>query len=119
MANVVVGSISYDEFVLILQNLSGHFSGPVKHPENFDRLASHPVGNKVRRAADYQLAGAGNPSRPARGRMGTKFLDACDDTFHYSRRRFRIVTRDVLGRLIEVLKRTRKPPNLHRVSTSS
>jgi len=52
---------------------------------------SHPIGDKVRRATDYQLAGAGNSSRPARGRMGTKSLNAGHDTFHYSRRRFRIV----------------------------
>jgi hypothetical protein len=50
--------------------------------------------------------------------MGAKSLNACDDTFHYSRRRSRVVTRDVRSFLIEITERAPKPPYLHRASTS-
>src|SRR5208283_3007330 len=96
----------------------GPFSGPMEHPENFNPPATHPVGDKVRRAPNYQLSRAGNPSRPAGARMRAKSLNACHDTVHCSCRRSRIVTRDVCGLLVEVNERAPEPPYLHRASTS-
>jgi hypothetical protein len=110
--------ISAREFVLNRQNFWGHFL-TTKYPENFNRLAAPPVGNEIWRAADYQLAGGGNPSRPARDRMGAKSLNARYDTFHYSRCRYWMIVRDVSGLLVEVLKRAPKPLNLHRDSACS
>jgi hypothetical protein len=47
--------------------------------------------------------------------MGGKSVHARRDTFRDSRRCFRVITRDILRLLFEVLKRAPKPPNLHRV----
>jgi len=47
----------------------------VKHPQDFQSLTSHSVGNDIRRSRNHQLSRPYNPSRPAHGGILLEKID--------------------------------------------
>jgi hypothetical protein len=91
----------------------------MKHPQDFQRLTSHPVGNNVRCSPNHQLARPCNSSRTAHGWILLQKIHRPQNPQHYAACRRCVIPRDVLRLCVQVGQRCPQPSNAHGEPTSS
>lgn len=88
-------------------------AGALVDAQDLQLLAADPIRNDVSGPEHDQLAGTGNPPRPAEVGSVAKIGDAAADTLEHGARRVRIVAGDVEDDVAEIVARLRREDDPH------